>query len=100
MNNAFIDKKNTSGIKTLGDVMAAYGGKEPLSQDKKICAIHPVSTWKEGYSRCFKGFKRNEDCKELCNHENATYSCPPDSQVCALVCECGKTIEDDFVSKR
>jgi hypothetical protein len=32
---------------------------------RKLCAKHPVSTWKEGYKRCYWGFKLNQDCEEL-----------------------------------
>jgi hypothetical protein len=31
----------------------------------KICAKHPVSHWKEGYKRCYWGFKLHQDCEEL-----------------------------------
>lgn len=52
-------------INTMHDVISAYGGKEPLSQDKKICANHPVGIWKIGYAKCYQGLKRNENCIEL-----------------------------------
>ena len=32
---------------------------------RKICANHPVSNWKEGYKRCYWGFKLREDCEVL-----------------------------------
>jgi hypothetical protein len=32
---------------------------------RKICAKHPVSHWKDGYKRCYWGFKLNQDCEEL-----------------------------------
>jgi hypothetical protein len=31
----------------------------------KICANHPRSIWKEGYRRCYWGFKLKQDCKQL-----------------------------------
>ncbi len=32
---------------------------------KKICANHPVSTWREGYARCYAGWKLDKECVEL-----------------------------------
>ena len=32
---------------------------------QKICARHPVSYWKDGYKRCYWGFKLHQDCEEL-----------------------------------
>jgi hypothetical protein len=37
-------------------------------EKRKICANHPVSVWKEGYKRCYWGFKLRENCKAL--HES------------------------------
>ena len=34
-------------------------------EKRKICANHPVSVWKEGYKRCYWGFKLRENCKVL-----------------------------------
>jgi hypothetical protein len=34
-------------------------------EKRKICANHPVSVWKEGYTRCYWGFKLRQDCKSL-----------------------------------
>ena len=34
-------------------------------EKQKICARHPVSVWKEGYKRCYWGFKLNQDCEQL-----------------------------------
>jgi len=34
-------------------------------EKRKICANHPVSVWKEGYRRCYWGFKLNQDCQQL-----------------------------------
>jgi hypothetical protein len=31
----------------------------------RICAIHPVSPWKDGYKRCYWEFKLKQDCKQL-----------------------------------
>jgi len=33
--------------------------------NKRNCANHPVSPWKEGYKRCYWGFKLNQVCKQL-----------------------------------
>ena len=45
-------------------------------EKRKICANHPVSVWKEGYRRCYWGFKFNEDCTDLkdCQHENTIHA--------------------------
>jgi hypothetical protein len=32
---------------------------------KRICANHPVSSWKEGYKHCYWGFKLKQVCKQL-----------------------------------
>ncbi len=34
-------------------------------EKQKICANHPVSVWKEGYRRCYWGFKLQQDCVQL-----------------------------------
>jgi hypothetical protein len=34
-------------------------------EKRKICANHPVSVWKEGYRRCYWGFKLKQDCVQL-----------------------------------
>jgi hypothetical protein len=34
-------------------------------EKRKICATHPVSVWKEGYKRCYWGFKLRENCEAL-----------------------------------
>jgi len=31
----------------------------------KICANHPVSVWKEGYKRCYWGFKLKQNRSNL-----------------------------------
>jgi len=31
----------------------------------KICANHPLSVWKEGYKRCYWGFKLQQSCQIL-----------------------------------
>jgi hypothetical protein len=38
---------------------------KPIRTKEKICANHPVSHWKEGYKRCYWGFKLGESCKPL-----------------------------------
>ena len=37
---------------------------EPKEQ-RKVCATHPVSVWKEGFKRCYWGFKLRENCEPL-----------------------------------
>ena len=32
-------------------------------EKRKICANHPVSVWKEGYKRCYWGFKLRQNCE-------------------------------------
>jgi len=32
---------------------------------KRICAIHPLSSWKDGFTRCYWGFKLKQDCTKL-----------------------------------
>jgi hypothetical protein len=39
--------------------------KKPIQTNKRICANHPVSPWKEGYKRCYWGFKLQQVCKQL-----------------------------------
>ena len=34
-------------------------------EKRKNCANHPVSIWKEGYKRCYWGFKLKQDCTQL-----------------------------------
>jgi len=34
-------------------------------EKQKICANHPLSVWKEGYSRCYWGFKLQQSCEQL-----------------------------------
>ena len=34
-------------------------------EKRKICANHPVSVWKDGYKRCYWGFKLRENCEAL-----------------------------------
>jgi hypothetical protein len=34
-------------------------------EKRKICANHPVSVWKEGYKRCYWGFKLRQNCELL-----------------------------------
>ena len=65
MGNIWTVEQKKSGIRNMGDVMQAYGEKSPLDQEGRVCAVHPTSFWKAGYLRCYKGFKNNEDCKEL-----------------------------------
>ena len=33
--------------------------------NKRICANHPVSPWKQGYKQSYWGFKLKQDCKQL-----------------------------------
>ena len=44
------------------NVFAHIGEKR---EQRKICARHPVSVWKEGYRRCYWGFKLQQDCEQL-----------------------------------
>ena len=39
--------------------------KNTINKQKRICANHPLSHWKEGYKRCYWGFKLNQDCMQL-----------------------------------
>ena len=36
-----------------------------IQKQKRICANHPLSHWKEGYKRCYWGFKLHQDCMQL-----------------------------------
>ena len=38
---------------------------KPIRTKEKICANHPLSHWKEGYTRCYWGFKLHQDCMQL-----------------------------------
>ena len=40
-------------------------GKKFDQSNKRICAIHPISPWKDGYKQCYWGFKLKQDCKQL-----------------------------------
>ena len=40
-------------------------GKKFDQSNKRICAIHPVSPWKDGYKQCYWGFNLKQVCKQL-----------------------------------
>ena len=39
--------------------------KKHNQTQKRICANHPVSPWKDGYKQCYWGFKLKQVCKQL-----------------------------------
>jgi hypothetical protein len=54
-------------MKTLIDITMDYRDPENKFHAKeKICKNHPVSKWREGYKRCYWGFKlKDKPCEEL-----------------------------------
>ena len=49
----------------IGDNNNPFKAIIEKKEQRKICAIHPVSVWKEGYNRCYWGFKLRENCETL-----------------------------------